>query len=174
MCCLQSTTLDRKKNASWNRSGIVGSDTSDAPEHCPLGMRRPSGGAPRLAAAKVLATHLAAERMARSDPAAGAMVTTLHQSASEQLSVESKAIRGISSYTDAFIAGILEKVSQYRVHFQRPLAVLVGTRVLLYIDDPAGMECVLNAPECLDKTFLQDGFFVRRGLLHARGKYLNS
>ncbi|XP_039499177.1 probable cytochrome P450 318a1 [Drosophila santomea] len=65
---------------------------------------------------------------------------------------------------------ILEKVSQYRVYFQRPLAVLVGTRVLLYIDDPAGMECVLNAPECLDKTFLQDGFFVRRGLLHARGK----
>lgn len=65
---------------------------------------------------------------------------------------------------------ILEKVSQYRVHFQRPLAVLVGTRVLLYIDDPAGMECVLNAPECLDKTFLQDGFFVRRGLLHARGQ----
>ncbi|KAH8368157.1 hypothetical protein KR084_007798 [Drosophila pseudotakahashii] len=65
---------------------------------------------------------------------------------------------------------ILEKVIQYRVYFQRPMAVLVGTRVLVYIDDPAGMECVLNAPECLDKTFLQDGFFVRRGLLHARGQ----
>ncbi|XP_016924299.2 probable cytochrome P450 318a1 [Drosophila suzukii] len=65
---------------------------------------------------------------------------------------------------------ILEKVTQYREYFRRPMAVLVGTRVLLYIDDPAGMECVLNAPECLDKTFLQDGFFVRRGLLHARGQ----
>ncbi|XP_017055939.1 probable cytochrome P450 318a1 [Drosophila ficusphila] len=65
---------------------------------------------------------------------------------------------------------ILEKVTQYRVYFQRPLAILVGTRVLVYIDDPAGMECVLNAPECQDKTFLQDGFFVRRGLLHARGQ----
>ncbi|KAI8035059.1 hypothetical protein M5D96_012152 [Drosophila gunungcola] len=65
---------------------------------------------------------------------------------------------------------ILEKVTKYRVYFQRPMAVLVGTRVLVYIDDPAGMECILNAPECLDKTFLQDGFFVRRGLLHARGQ----
>ncbi|XP_017853234.1 probable cytochrome P450 318a1 isoform X2 [Drosophila busckii] len=33
-----------------------------------------------------------------------------------------------------------------------------------------GMECVLNAAECLDKTFMQEGFFARRGLLHARGR----
>ncbi|XP_017024141.1 probable cytochrome P450 318a1 [Drosophila kikkawai] len=65
---------------------------------------------------------------------------------------------------------ILEKVTYFRVFFQRPMAVLLGTRVLVYIDDPAGMECVLNAPECQDKTFLQDGFFVNRGLLHARGQ----
>ncbi|XP_017064972.1 probable cytochrome P450 318a1 [Drosophila eugracilis] len=65
---------------------------------------------------------------------------------------------------------ILEKVTQYRVYFQRPIAIILGTRVLVYIDDPAGMECVLNAPECLDKTFLQNGFFARRGLLHARGQ----
>ncbi|TDG39948.1 hypothetical protein AWZ03_013632 [Drosophila navojoa] len=65
---------------------------------------------------------------------------------------------------------ILDKVTRLRVLFQRPLAILIGTRALLYIDDPAGMECVLNAPECLDKTFMQEGFFARRGLLHARGQ----
>lgn len=67
--------------------------------------------------------------------------------------------------------GILDKVTRLRVLFTRPLAILIGTRALLYIDDPAGMECVLNAPECLDKTFMQEGFFARRGLLHARGKW---
>ncbi|EDV91642.1 probable cytochrome P450 318a1 [Drosophila grimshawi] len=65
---------------------------------------------------------------------------------------------------------ILDKVTRLRVIFQRPLAILIGTRALLYIDDPAGIECILNAPECLDKTFMQDGFFARRGLLHARGQ----
>ncbi|KAH8286791.1 hypothetical protein KR018_010641 [Drosophila ironensis] len=65
---------------------------------------------------------------------------------------------------------ILERVTQLRIYFQRPLAILLGTRVLVYIDDPAGMESILNAPECLDKTFLQDGFFANRGLLHARGQ----
>ncbi|XP_030569595.1 probable cytochrome P450 318a1 [Drosophila novamexicana] len=65
---------------------------------------------------------------------------------------------------------ILDKVTRLRVLFQRPLAILIGTRALLYIDDPAGMECILNAPECLDKTFMQEGFFARRGLLHARGQ----
>ncbi|XP_030382380.1 probable cytochrome P450 318a1 [Scaptodrosophila lebanonensis] len=65
---------------------------------------------------------------------------------------------------------ILEKVTRLRTYFQRPLAILIGTRALLYIDDPAGMECILNAPECLDKTFMQEGFFARRGLLHARGQ----
>lgn len=62
-------------------------------------------------------------------------------------------------------------MTRLRVLFTRPLAILIGTRALLYIDDPAGMECVLNAPECLDKTFMQEGFFARRGLLHARGKW---
>ncbi|XP_068159152.1 probable cytochrome P450 318a1 isoform X1 [Drosophila tropicalis] len=65
---------------------------------------------------------------------------------------------------------ILDRVTQLRVYFKRPLAILIGTRVLVYIDDPAGMECILNAPECLDKTFMQEGFFARRGLLHARGQ----
>ncbi|KAH8395972.1 hypothetical protein KR222_000373 [Zaprionus bogoriensis] len=65
---------------------------------------------------------------------------------------------------------ILDKVTRLRVLFTRPLAILIGTRALLYIDDPAGMECILNAPECLDKTFIQEGFFARRGLLHARGQ----
>ncbi|XP_002134377.2 probable cytochrome P450 318a1 isoform X1 [Drosophila pseudoobscura] len=65
---------------------------------------------------------------------------------------------------------ILERVTQMRKYFQRPLAILVGTRVLVYIDDPAGMESILNAPECLDKTFMQEGFFAKRGLLHARGQ----
>ncbi|XP_034104137.1 probable cytochrome P450 318a1 [Drosophila albomicans] len=65
---------------------------------------------------------------------------------------------------------ILDKVTRLRVLFTRPLAILIGTRALLYIDDPAGMECVLNAAECLDKTFMQEGFFARKGLLHARGQ----
>ncbi|KAH8290028.1 hypothetical protein KR044_000467 [Drosophila immigrans] len=65
---------------------------------------------------------------------------------------------------------ILEKVTRMRVLFSRPLAILIGTRALLYIDDPAGMECILNAAECLDKTFMQEGFFARKGLLHARGQ----
>ncbi|XP_017109377.2 probable cytochrome P450 318a1 [Drosophila bipectinata] len=65
---------------------------------------------------------------------------------------------------------ILERVTQLRIYFQRPLGIILGTRVLVYIDDPADMETILNAPECLDKSFLQDGFFANRGLLHAKGQ----
>ncbi|XP_055845994.1 probable cytochrome P450 318a1 [Episyrphus balteatus] len=65
---------------------------------------------------------------------------------------------------------LLETLRYLRKYFKRPLAFLFGVQSVLYVDDPVLMERVLNSPECLDKTFLQDGFFVRKGLLHAKGQ----
>ncbi|XP_055913293.1 probable cytochrome P450 318a1 [Eupeodes corollae] len=65
---------------------------------------------------------------------------------------------------------LLETLRYLRKYFKRPLAFLFGSQSVLYVDDPVMMERVLNSPECLDKTFLQDGFFVRKGLLHAKGQ----
>uniref|UniRef100_A0A1A9ZQ99 Cytochrome P450 n=1 Tax=Glossina pallidipes TaxID=7398 RepID=A0A1A9ZQ99_GLOPL len=63
---------------------------------------------------------------------------------------------------------IMVAVKRCRKYFKSPVAVIVGTRILLYVDDPGTMEAVLTAPECLNKTFLQNGFFANKGLLHAK------
>uniref|UniRef100_A0A1A9W6B7 Cytochrome P450 n=1 Tax=Glossina brevipalpis TaxID=37001 RepID=A0A1A9W6B7_9MUSC len=63
---------------------------------------------------------------------------------------------------------VMLAVKRCRKYFKSPVAVIVGTRILLYIDDPDTMEAVLTAPECLNKTFLQNGFFANKGLLHAK------
>lgn len=52
-----------------------------------------------------------------------------------------------------------------------PRGVVIGPRGVLYLDDPVSIEKVLNSPQCIDKTFIQDGFFTRKGLLHAKGKF---
>jgi len=52
-------------------------------------VRRPPGGAPHLAAEKVLAAHLAAERVARRGAAAAPVAPALPQPASQQLSEKS-------------------------------------------------------------------------------------
>ncbi|XP_054730848.1 probable cytochrome P450 318a1 [Anastrepha obliqua] len=64
---------------------------------------------------------------------------------------------------------LLQAVSRIRPHFQRPLAIVFGNKTVIYVDDPATMEQFFNAPECIDKSFFQNGFCLRRGLLHAKG-----
>ncbi|XP_017487543.1 PREDICTED: probable cytochrome P450 318a1, partial [Rhagoletis zephyria] len=64
---------------------------------------------------------------------------------------------------------LLQAVSRVRPHFQRPLGIVFGNKTVIYVDDPATMEQFFNAPECIDKSFFQEGFCLRRGLLHAKG-----
>ncbi|XP_013105476.2 probable cytochrome P450 318a1 [Stomoxys calcitrans] len=64
---------------------------------------------------------------------------------------------------------IMTSIHNFGKYFQFPLAILLFDRVLLYVDDPVTLEGVLTSPECLNKTFLQNGFFANKGLLHAKG-----
>ncbi|XP_012156441.1 probable cytochrome P450 318a1 isoform X1 [Ceratitis capitata] len=64
---------------------------------------------------------------------------------------------------------LLQAVSRTRHRFQRPLGIVFGNKPVIYVDDPDTMEQLFNAPECIDKSFFQEGFCLRRGLLHARG-----
>ncbi|XP_018793019.1 PREDICTED: probable cytochrome P450 318a1 isoform X1 [Bactrocera latifrons] len=64
---------------------------------------------------------------------------------------------------------LLQVVSHIRPYFQRPLGIVFGNKSVIYVDDPTTMEQFFNAPECIDKSFFQDGFCLKRGLLHARG-----
>lgn len=68
---------------------------------------------------------------------------------------------------------ILDRLKYIREnwHFKRPIGVVIGPRGVLYLDDPVSIEKVLNSPQCIDKTFIQDGFFTRKGLLHAKGRW---
>lgn len=67
---------------------------------------------------------------------------------------------------------ILDRLQYLRENYRLkgPLGVVIGPRGVLYLDDPVSIEKVLNAPQCIDKTFIQDGFFTRKGMLHAKGK----
>lgn len=60
-------------------------------------------------------------------------------------------------------------MSHIRPYFQRPLGIVFGNKSVIYVDDPITMEQFFNAPECIDKSFFQDGFCLKRGLLHAKG-----
>ncbi|XP_037820610.1 probable cytochrome P450 318a1 [Lucilia sericata] len=63
---------------------------------------------------------------------------------------------------------IMSSIQRCHKYFQFPLAIIVFNRILLYVDDPETMESILTAPECLNKTFLQNGFYANKGLLHAK------
>lgn len=167
LSCLLSIALVEKKAKKENDT----SESHDAPDGGTLRVWHAAHASTGLATAQVLAPHLAAERLAGRGTATVALVSALHQFASKQLSWNSCCAFDFRLNSALSLSGILDKVTRLRVLFTRPLAILIGTRALLYIDDPAGMECILNAPECLDKTFMQEGFFARRGLLHARGTY---
>lgn len=60
-------------------------------------------------------------------------------------------------------------MSHIRPYFQRPLGIVFGNKSVIYVDDPITMEQFFNAPECIDKSFFQDGFCLKRGILHAKG-----
>ncbi|KAI8116290.1 putative cytochrome P450 318a1 [Lucilia cuprina] len=62
----------------------------------------------------------------------------------------------------------MSSIQRCHKYFQFPLAIIVFNRILLYVDDPETMESILTAPECLNKTFLQNGFYANKGLLHAK------
>ncbi|KAM7350552.1 cytochrome P450 318a1 isoform 2-T2 [Cochliomyia hominivorax] len=62
----------------------------------------------------------------------------------------------------------MSTIQRCHKYFQFPLAIIVFNRILLYVDDPETMEIILTAPECLNKTFLQNGFYANKGLLHAK------
>lgn len=75
-------------------------------------------------------------------------------------------------YLQNDVTGVMSSIQRCHKYFQFPLAIIVFNRILLYVDDPETMESILTAPECLNKTFLQNGFYANKGLLHAKGKYV--
>lgn len=69
----------------------------------------------------------------------------------------------------ALFTGIMSSIRRFGRYLQFPLTVILFDRVLFYVDDPITLEGILTAPECINKTLLQNGFFANKGLLHARG-----
>ncbi|XP_005189334.1 probable cytochrome P450 318a1 isoform X2 [Musca domestica] len=63
---------------------------------------------------------------------------------------------------------IMSSIHRYGRFMEVPLAIVLFDRILLYMDDPVSIEGVLTSPECLNKSFLHNGFYANKGILHAK------